>query len=45
MGPIIKDLIINQEEHKVHNEYEKQDSWGFKEADEFFQGMDQQQKD
>lgn len=35
MGSIIKDLIMNKEEHKIQNEYEKKDSWGFKEVDEF----------
>jgi hypothetical protein len=39
MGPIIKDIIINKEEHRIHNEYEKLDSWGFKAIDEFFQHM------
>ena len=45
MGPIIKDLIINKEEHTIQNEYEKQDNWGFKALDEFFQHMNRQQRD
>jgi hypothetical protein len=29
MNPIIKDLIINQEESAIEVKYGKQDSWGF----------------
>jgi hypothetical protein len=45
MGPIIKDLLINKEEHTIQTEYEKWDNWGFKEEDEFFLRMNQKQRD
>ena len=44
MNPIIKDLIINQEENVVEVKYEKQDSWGFQSVDDFFKEKNQKQK-
>ena len=45
MNPIIKDLIINQEENIAQVKYGKQDRWGFQSTYDFFKVKNQQQKD
>jgi hypothetical protein len=44
MNPIIKDLILNQEENVEEVKYEKQDSWGFQLEAYFFKENNWQQK-
>ena len=42
LNPIIKDMIINREEHAVKIEHKETIEWGFQAANDFFKEKNQQ---